>query len=556
MLKYIDVEVRISNKNISYYSSFFPSIKSGDSILVPIDILLPGSKVIIIGICDFCGTEREVPYKDYNKQTDFGSLKFTCSKKCSIIKSQETNLDKYGVKNTFQSKDFISKSKKTKFEKYKNQNYNNRDSSRKTCFERYGVDHVSKLDVIKSKVKQKNIENFGVEYPAKRPDILNKMKQTSIENWGVDNFSKTDIFKSILREKWHNKMFDKLSIYGLLKSSDNNRCILKCKDCGGDFEIHSSLRNKRINNGENICTKCNPKKQNTTQNEIYKFISENCNYEIILSDRNLLNNKEIDIFIPELKLGFEYNGLYWHSEIFKDRWYHKEKTEQCRKNQIELFHIWEDDWLNKKDIVKSIIMNKIGKTPIRIYARKCEIREVTDNRQVSEFLNSNHMQGFVGSKIKIGLFYEDELVSLMTFGNLRKPLGQKSEFGSYELLRFCNKLNINVVGGASRLLKYFLDNYNPVRIISYSDSSRSVGNLYKLLGFEFISESVPNYYWVVGMVRKNRFNFRKDRLVKDGYDINKTEIEIMHELGFYRIWDCGSKKWQIDLKKYSKEEVG
>ena len=143
------------------------------------------------------------------------------------------------------------------------------------------------------------------------------------------------------------------------------------------------------------------------------------------------------------------------------------------------------------------------------------------------------------------MFYQGELVSLITFGKLRKALGHITKEGSYELLRFCNKLNFNIVGGSSRLLVYFIKKYYPKEIMSYSDNSRSNGDMYRKIGFNLESETVPNYYWVIDGIRKHRFNFRKDRLVKMGYDSSKTEIEIMNELGYYRIFDSGSKKWII-----------
>lgn len=291
------------------------------------------------------------------------------------------------------------------------------------------------------------------------------------------------------------------------------------------------------------CPKCN--RFNIKESSLFKFIKSNTQSAVETSNRTILNGKELDIYLPELNLAFEFNGLYWHSELHKDRRYHLEKTKLCADKGINLIHIWEDDWDNKVEICKSIILNKIGKSE-RIYARKCDIR-IVDNKLVREFLDINHIQGFVGSKIKIGLYYNYELVSLMTFGNLRKSLGQTSKDGSYELLRFCNRLNTSVVGGASKLFKYFIKNYNPKEVISYSDSSRSDGNIYSNLGFSLSHQSVPNYYYIVDGVRKGRFNFRKDKLVKEGYDSSKTEIRIMSDRGYYRIFDCGSKKWLFDF---------
>jgi hypothetical protein len=293
------------------------------------------------------------------------------------------------------------------------------------------------------------------------------------------------------------------------------------------------------------CPSCN--RFNIKQSKVFDYI-QNLGIKTNQNNRKILKGKEIDIYIQELNIAFEFNGLYWHSEIYKDRVYHLNKSKECLDNGIELFHIWEDDWNYKQDIVKSMILNKLGRTPNKIFGRKCEIKEIIDNKLIRNFLETNHIQGFVGSKIKIGLFYDNELVSLMTFGNLRKSLGQKNQEGTYEMLRFCNKLNTNVIGGASKLFKYFIRNYQIEEVISYSDSSRGQGNLYNKLGFTLLHETEPNYYWVIDGKRQHRFNFRKDKLVREGADPNKTEIQIMNEKGYYRLFDCGSKKWIYKVK--------
>ena len=135
----------------------------------------------------------------------------------------------------------------------------------------------------------------------------------------------------------------------------------------------------------------------------------------------------------------------------------------------------------------------------------------------------------------------------MTFSKLRKSLGNKSIKDNWEMIRFCNKIGYSVTGGASKLLSYFIKKYKPKTIVSYSDSSRGDGNLYQKLGFEFSHETEPNYYWVIDGIRKHRFLFRKDRLIKMGYDKDKTEVQIMWSLGWRRIFDCGSKKWILNF---------
>ena len=254
----------------------------------------------------------------------------------------------------------------------------------------------------------------------------------------------------------------------------------------------------------------------------------------------LSNNKEIDILIPELNIGIEYDGLKWHSDEFKDKNYHLNKTEECKKLGIRLVHIFEDEWMNKKEIIKSIIRNIIGKTENKIYARKCIIQNVNDNEK-KEFLEKNHIQGNVNSQINLGLYHYGELVSLMCIGKPRINLGRKTSLeDEYELLRFCNKLNTNIVGGASKLFKYFITNYNPTLTTSYCDYRWSIGNMYKALGFTLSHHSQPNYYYIIGNNRKNRFKYRKSELIKEGFDPEKSEKEIMEERGIHRIYDCGS----------------
>lgn len=281
--------------------------------------------------------------------------------------------------------------------------------------------------------------------------------------------------------------------------------------------------------------------------EISDYLSEYI--EVETNNRTILDGKELDIYIPSKNIAIEFNGLYWHSELYKDKNYHLDKTERCIENGVNLIHVWEDDWKYKQDIVKSMLLNKIGQTPNKIYARKTEVKVIQDTKIVSKFIEENHLQGKVGSKIKLGLYHENELISLMTFGSLRKNLGQESKKGHYELLRFCNKKYTSVIGGASKLFKYFITNYKPLSIISYANRDHSDGNLYKQLGFILDKKTKPNYYYIKNNFRYNRFNFRKDVLTKEGYNKNKTEKQIMLERGYYRIYDSGSYKYIIDKNK-------
>jgi hypothetical protein len=220
------------------------------------------------------------------------------------------------------------------------------------------------------------------------------------------------------------------------------------------------------------------------------------------------------------------------------------KTNECLSKGIRLIHIFEDEWINRKEIWKSMLLNMLGLINNRIYARQCAVKLVSPNES-RIFLNNNHIQGYSVSKYNYGLYYNDELVSLMTFGIPRINMGGNRGDGGYELVRFCNKLNTVVVGAASRLFKHFIEDMNPLKVVSYSDKRWSTGKLYSILGFEYSHDSAPNYYYVDGLSRLNRFRFRKSMLVKEGYDEGKSEHEIMLNRGLYRIYDCGTTVWKF-----------
>jgi hypothetical protein len=294
------------------------------------------------------------------------------------------------------------------------------------------------------------------------------------------------------------------------------------------------------------CPKCLDIGQSKNEINLYQYLISIYKNEIIQKDRSILSKQELDIYIPNNNIAIEYNGLYWHNELNKPSNYHLNKTKLCEDKGIKLIHIFEDEWIHKKDIVKSRLKNILGLTSNKIYARKCIIKNI-DTKLSKEFLNTNHIQGHVNSSIKLGLYYNDELVSIMTFGSLRKTMGKNKIDGSYELLRFCNKLDTTVIGGANKLLSHFIKNYNPNEIISYADRRWSNGNLYEKLGFEFSHNSKPNYWYVKQLKREYRFKYRKNILVKEGYDPTKSEHEIMLEREIYRIYDCGNKCYKLTI---------
>lgn len=267
------------------------------------------------------------------------------------------------------------------------------------------------------------------------------------------------------------------------------------------------------------------------------------NENVIIGDRNLLSPLELDIYIPSKNIAFEYNGLYWHSELKVDYNYHLNKTILCNKKNIRLIHIFEDEWIYSKEIVKSRIKSILGLELKRISASKCKIHEIT-SKECKQFLTDNHIQGACQSLHQYGLFYKDEMVSVMCFGHLRKNLNNKGGENDYELLRFCNKLNTKVIGGASKLLTHFIRDYKPETILSFADRRWSNGDLYEKLGFKWIRDSKPSYFYIVNNKRENRFKYRKSELVKQGFDKDLSEHNIMKNRHIYRIYDCGTKVYK------------
>lgn len=465
------------------------------------------------------------------------------------------------------------------------------EKRKRTCLKKYGVENVFQNKKIQEKRKNILLQKYNVKHPIQNLEIKNKIKKTNIKKYGVENpFQNKDIIKistskrnyreiqqkiketlklkhdiicslqlphsknnmllnrriKILNKIFHGNRLNNEVLPLFLESEYidvNKKYKFKCKKCNYIFE--DNLDDGKIPR----CNKCYPYIINSkSEFEIIDFLKSIYSGKIIHGDRKILKGKEIDIFLPKLKLGIEFNGLYYHSEISggKLKKYHLNKTNLCKSVNINLIQLYEDEWLNKKEIVKSRLKSILNKLNFKIFARKCNIKKVS-TKECNNFLNNNHLQGQDTSTVKLGLYYNNELVSLMTFGCLRKSLGSLKKQNEWELYRFCSKLNTSVIGSANKLLQYFIKNYKPLKIISYCDKRWSTGNLYKTLKFNFISESSPNYFYTKDHYKRyNRFGFRKnilkDRLLK--FDNSLSEWDNMKNNGWDRIWDCGCQKYE------------
>jgi len=475
-----NLKIRITGNVCDYYKKNNINVIFNVVNDLPIELVNPQSHLFVDAKCDVCGKEVKIQYRRYNQSINRGGY-YTCSSKCSKNKRDITVTQKYGDKSIFKTENFKEKSKKTNLEKW-------------------GTEHFRSSDLWKN-------DNGDNE--------KSKRKLTIFNNFLIEN----------------------PQVIG----QDDENFIMLC-DIHGEVKTPKHIFSNRKLVKTELCCECNPVDKNISGKELLllKLISTLYDGEIIQSYK--IGKKEIDIYLPDLKLGFEFNGLYWHSEQYLNNNYHIDKKLLCDKNGIRLIHIFEDDFDFKLNIITSIIKNLLQKSD-KIYGRKTEIKVITEKSIVKEFLNDNHLQGFVNSNINYGLYYSGELVSLMTFMKTRKILNKNTKENEYELVRFCNKINHTIIGGASKLFKQFLKDYTPSRVLSYCDISWANGNLYQNLGFEFFGLSKPNYHYVINNKRENRINYQKHKLVKKGYNIKLTEQQIMNSLGYYRIYNCGNEKY-------------
>ena len=498
---------------------------------------------------------------DCNSPVKYQNLKLGyrryCSVKCGIgntevlEKRKNNSLLKYGYESPSQSLEVKQKSLKTNIERYGGVSAMSskitQEKSRKTCIKNWGVDNPNKSKEL--------LEKRVISFKKNSDEWQRKMRNTCLERYGNENPMKLELFSNKSKElsviSKNKKLYESISEkldnryklisidYDFFKRNINIDCYK-----GHQFSINREQLYNRQKESTLICTVCNPLVLSSSGLELIlsEFIKENSEFDILSNSRKIIKPYEIDIFIENLKIGFEFNGLYWHSSKYKDSNYHYTKYKIALDNDIKLYTIWEDDWLYKQEICKSFILNKLNKTPNSIYARRCLIKNVS-YKESKEFLENNHLQGNCVSSIRIGLYFNDNLVSLMTFGKMRLPMGGKNTEGVYELTRFCNICYTNVVGGASKMLNFFIKTNKVSEIHTYSDNMISDGNLYSKLGFKQFGESRPGYWYIIDGIRSHRFNWRKSKLKKLGYDTSKSEELIMNDLGYFRIYGCGNKKW-------------
>lgn len=545
--------------------------------------------------CSFVCMGGDSAFWDKHKETNLERYGVENPSKADCVKDRikKTNLERYGVEHSGQADCVKDKIKKTKIERYGNPSYNNPDKIRGTWKNKGDIS-----DIVERR-ENSYMEKTGYKNPFQNPDVISRIRQTNLEKYGDEIASRSDGVRMKLSltklgcdedenrrinekrfatnmerygcghvgmvDEFKKKMSESrkkttMKRYPGVVENNNGRFVCCCSDPGCSlcdekrFDIGKAVYMSRTKRNEELCTIKNPVNYSSSmeEKEFGDFIRSVYNGEIIFNCRKILDRKEIDIYLPDLKIGFEFNGVYYHSENYKEKNYHQDKALSARSKGISLVQIWEDDWFAKKEIVKDYIKSKLGLFDRRIGARKCEVREVS-SKDAREFVNENHIQGYVNSSIRVGLYYGDELLMITTFGKMRKIMNSGSNGDEFELYRFCTKRGVQVVGGFQKLMKYFIDRYDPDRVITYASLDISCGDIYLKSGFSYVKTTGVGYSWANESTenkhmfnhRKHRYNFTKSELVRKGFDKNKTEDEIMHELGYFKCFDSGNLLFEI-----------
>jgi very-short-patch-repair endonuclease len=398
-------------------------------------------------------------------------------------KIRKTNISKYGYESPLSSKEIQNKIQKTNLKKYGKKHFTETkyfiEKSRETCLKKYGVEHYSQTEYCKEKRKEACLKKYGVDHQMKSRDFVNNLKKKNKEN-------------------------------GVYKIIDGKTISEWCKEIG----INETSLRERINRyGEEIAI-TKPKKISGIEIIMSELLDK---LGIEYKKDQIIDRKIPDFLIEDYKLIIECDGLYWHSEAKKDKYYHKEKRETYLKNGYAPLFFYEDEIIKKIDIIESIIKNKLGKSE-RIFARKCNIVEL-NTKTSSDFCDKNHLMG-KGSGKGFGLYYENELVCVMRLNKKKNGL---------DISRFCCKNGYSVIGGFSKILKYVIKTISPDFIQTFTDLRYGSGEYLKDIGFNIESESL-SFNWIKDDYRLHRLSFPSN----SGY-----------KAGFIKMWDCGQRKWVL-----------
>lgn len=434
---------------------------------------------------------------EFSKIEQYGSVE--SYNEHMIQKQKETSLNKYGVDNFAKSKIFHEK-------------------TIATCQERYGVNNPMQSSIVKEKYKQGCIEKFGVPWPQMNEEVLQKRLETTRSRYGGSGWK-----SPILRQQYFTT-FQKL--YGGTHWSHCPELISKinqtCRDKHGvDWPcLYPEVRNS-------FSTNSNPNKAFAELLE-----SNSIDYEREFGIHHYLYDFKIGNILVEINPTSTHNstwGVFGMDATSKT--YHREKRDTAVHSGYRCIHVW--DWDNTDLIIKQL------KSRNRVYARTCDCRYISNDAQ-REFTRLNHLQGAVDAKVSLGLFLNDELISVMTFG---KPRYNKNY--EVELLRYCS--TYYVIGGAEKLFRFFVKNHEPMSIISYCDNSKFTGNVYERLGFNCIATNIGKHWYNMSTKKHITDNLLRqrgfDQLFGTNYGKGTSNEDLMKEHKFVEVYDAGQSTY-------------
>ena len=446
-----------------------------------------------------------------------------------LVKIQKTNLDRYGVECSAQSEVVKEKIKATNLKKYgveySFQAEEVKDKIKATSLERYGVDNPSKSEVIKSKIVESNRKNLGVDYPMQSKDVMDKSRVTSFEKYGTEYPNQSDIVKSKIDAST-------LEHYGV-----NRACKLD------EFKQKVVDTNRERYGVDYTCLIYSGKLKGNDS-------SYNRSFAELLDDNGIKYEREflLQKYSYDFKVGetlIEINPTATHNTHFNpygknriDANYHRDKSKLAEDSGYSVIHVF--DWDDVDKVVQLL------KFRVTAYARKCDVKVVSEI-DTNNYLDMHHLQGTCrGQKIRLGLYHDNQLVSLMTFG-----VARYNKNCEYELLRYCS--HYNVVGGVEKLFKYFVDNYKPNSIVSYCDTSKFSGKVYDVLGFKYIKTNSPRKHWYSLKEKRHitdglLLSQGYDRLFKENHGKGTSNEELILSRGYLPVYDCGQSTyiWRSD----------
>lgn len=462
------------------------------------------------GKCKVCGKSTmfmgiKIGYKSY------------CSVKCAqndpevrkqVTETTKSNLKaKYGVENVQQISEV-------------------REKTKQTCKKRYGTEYSIASEKVRQKIVDRNIEKYGVAYPMQSEELKKHYTQAIIDKYGVDNIAKSELIQAKSRHTRKRNIETRYDTTGYVSvgsvankygqgwyhfRDQLNISIVK-------FGMYSYISIEDEEKAKQYFNTHFEGHKSYLEYDVLNFIKSIYDGNIISPTKKIIAPLELDIYIPEKKLAIEVNGLFYHSSIggCKDKLYHFTKSKMCENLGIRLIHIYESEWYNDRDKIESLLRIALGKVDTKIYARQCEIRQIT-NAEAKPFNEKGHLQNHKQAEVTYGLFYKNELVQLMSFSRNKYNRNLKSDT-EWSIERGCPGSNNIVVGGVNRLFRHFIEDYHPTKIFSYCDFNKFDGRSYEAIGMTFDGYTGPDKYWILDgqMIRRNPNQYQYYKEHADG----------------------------------------